>query len=218
MFTDINTNSTQRIIEVREYLDFINANLPAPPAPTPKYINTGKGLVYVQLYGIVEFTVNSTISKCILYINSDQVKLSEIKHIIYAMALNPLLESLYDARKTKWSKRYNLFSELQSDPIVDISSDLMPTDGKNIHFPQLESIWQTFCITEPILHDNAFRGRLQDIVTNRINIAHGNESAADVGSRVSIPDLYNRLNDVSAFCTYIISTFDDYIKQKKYKI
>ncbi len=93
----------------------------------------------------------------------------------------------------------------------------MPTDGKNIHHPQLESIWKAFCLTDPIFHDNRFRGRLQEIVSNRVNITHGNLSASDIGARVTIKDLNDRLNEVSAFCTYFISVLDDYIVNKKYK-
>jgi len=93
----------------------------------------------------------------------------------------------------------------------------MPTDGQNIRYRQLESIWKTFCLNDPIFHDGKFRGRLEDIVSNRNNIAHGNQSSAEVGARVTINDLSVRLNDVSSFCSHFISVFEDYVVHKKYK-
>ena len=87
----------------------------------------------------------------------------------------------------------------------------MPTDGNNIHYPQLESIWKTFCLTDPIFHDTSFRGRLTDIVSNRVNITHGNLSAAEIGTRVTIQESRDRLNEVSALCSYFISVLENYI-------
>ena len=217
MFSDIQTVSTQRIIEIREYLDFISPLIPAAPVSTPRHLNTAKGLIFVQLYGVIEYTINSTVAKCILYINGETVNLSDIKPIIMGLALNSNLDSLKYASAKKWDRRYSLFKEIEDDLTVDISSDLLPTDGKNITFTQLNSIWKTFCLTAPIFHDITFRGRLQDIVGNRCNIAHGNQSAADVGSKVTPAELSDRLNEVSGFCSHFISVFEDYIVNKKYK-
>ena len=217
MFSDIQANSSQRIVEIREYLEFIITSLPPPPTATPQYLNTAKGLVFVQLYGVVEYTVTSAVAKCISYINSESVKISDIKPIIIGMALSPELDSLTQTNSKKWEKRRNIFQKIEQDTIVHILDDIMPTDGKNIHYPQLESIRETFCLTDPVFHDNTFRGRLQDIVTNRVNIAHGNFSAAEIGARVTPQELTTRLNDVSAFCTHFISILEDYVVNKKFK-
>lgn len=216
-FNDIQINSSQRITEIREYLDFIAPLIPAPPVATPRYFNTAKGLIFVQLYGVIEYTVNSTIAKCISHINNDSIKISNIRPIIIGMALSTELDSLAQVGSKKWEKRLNIFQKLEQDITVHIKDDIMPTDGKNIHHPQLENIWKTFCLTDPIFHDNRFCGRLQEIVSNRINIAHGNLSASDIGARVTIQDLNDRLNEVSAFCTYFISVLEDYVANKKYK-
>ena len=216
LFSDIETNSSQRIVEIREYLDFIAPLIPPPPNAPPRYLNTAKGLIFVQLYGVIEFTISSAIAKCISYINSESVKLSEVKPIIMGMALSPELDALIQVHSKKWEKRYDVFFKVDQDTVVSILNDIMPTDGNNIHYPQLESIWKTFCLTDPIFHDNRFHGRLSDIVSNRVNITHGNLSAADIGARLTIQELKDRLNEVSAFCTYFISVLEDYIVKKKY--
>lgn len=217
MFNDVQTNSSQRIVEIREYLDFITSLMPSLPTAIPRHLNTAKGLIFVQLYGVIEYTVTSAIAKCVFYINRENIRMSEIKPIIIGMALSPELDSLTQVHSKKWEKRYDIFQKIEQDTIVHILDDIIPTDGKNIHYPQLESIQKTFCLTDPIFHDNRFRGRLQDIVSNRVNIAHGNLSAADIGARVTPQELRDRLNEVSAFCTYFVSTLEDYIVNKKYK-
>jgi hypothetical protein len=107
-------------------------------------------------------------------------------------------------------------SQLQINDIVNMNTSLLPTDGGNFTDKQLKSIWDTFNISGPIFHDIRFRGRLQNIVTNRINIAHGNCAASDVGKIVTINDLHTSLLDVSGFCTNVITTFEDYITSKQF--
>lgn len=217
MFNDIQTNSAQRISEIRELLAFITPLIPKAPSAIPRHLNTIKGLIFVQLYGVIEYTISTTIAKSILYINAESLKLSEVKPILLGMALNPDFESLIHTTYRKWNKRFDLLSKIEHDLIVNIATDILPTDGRNIHAPQLESIWKTFCLTDPIFNDISFQGRLQDIVTNRIAIAHGNDSASDIGSRFTEADISVRINDVSSYCSYFISVFEDYIVMKKYK-
>lgn len=217
MYSSIKVNSAQRITEVRENLDFFAPLIPPAPTSTPRHLNTSKGLIFVQLYGIIEFTINTTIAKTIDLINIDLVNVQDLKPFVLGMALNQNLDSLNQANRKKWDKRIELFQKYVDNAAVNIATDIMPTNGDNYNLPQLTSIWQNFNITEPIFNDITFRGRLQEIVSNRINIAHGNNSAAEVGSRVTPADLYDRINDVSNFCSYFISVFEDYSSNKKFR-
>lgn len=216
MYTQVKVSSAQRITEVREFLDFFVPLIPAPPVATPRHLNACKGLVFVQLYGIIEYTISATIAKTIDIINNEAVKLQDLKYVIWGMALNPEFDSLIDTNSRKWDKRYELFQKVLGNNNANISNNIMPTNGQNFTQPQLQSIWQTFNISEPIFHDVAFGNRLQEIVRHRCNIAHGNESAAEIGARVTHMDLYNRLNEVSNYCTYLISVFEDYIDQGEF--
>ncbi|WP_158824758.1 MAE_28990/MAE_18760 family HEPN-like nuclease [Mucilaginibacter lacusdianchii] len=218
MFDDIEAQCTQRITEIREYIDFISPLIPAPPVAPPRYLNTSKGLVFVQLYGLIEFTVLKTIEKTIACINSENLTVKQIKPVLLGLALNSSLDSLIDANRSKWDKRHDLFDKIDRDVTVVIESHLLPTDGKNIQLKQLESIKNIFCISQPIFHDIRFTSRIREIVQNRINVAHGNSSASDVGASYTTTDLLNRLTEVSAFCSYFISVFDDYIESEAYLV
>jgi len=217
MFTDIQDLSAERVVTIREYIDFISPNIPPPPTTTPRYINTCKGLVFVQLYGLIEFTVLKTIEKAIFYINVESLKVSEIRPILLSLALNAHLDSLQQVNKKKWDKRYELFKYIEDNKNIIIDTILLPTNGENIQHPQLQSIWNIFCISDPIYNDIRFQSRLKEIATNRINIAHGNVSASDIGASITITDLKNRLSEVSSFCSYFINTFETYIKGQNFK-
>ncbi|GLB53494.1 hypothetical protein NBRC110019_25350 [Neptunitalea chrysea] len=80
----------------------------------------------------------------------------------------------------------------------------------------MESIWTTFGIDAPILNEVSIGGRIKDIVDNRNAIAHGNSSASEIGSRVSLSDLYRRYEELSGYCSYVISVFENYVNERKY--
>lgn len=217
MFSTIKRTSAQRITEVREYLDYFYPLIPAPPTITPRYFNTFKGLVFVQLYGVIEHTVSITLVKVIEIINNDQVNIQDLKPLILSMALSAEFDSLIQVNTKKWDKRIELFKKYINNNHTNIPSNTMPTNGGNFTSAQLESIWNAFSITDNIFGDDSFKWRLQEIVRHRIDIAHGNDSAANIGSRFTPADLYARISDVSNYCSYFISVFEDYATHKKYK-
>lgn len=216
MFADITANAEERIAEITESLDFLIPLTPLPPSTIPRHINTAKGLMFVQLYGVIEITVNTSVELTIDLINSENLKLQELNPMLWGMALNPELDALYIVNRKKWDKRYDLFQKILLNSSLTISTDVMPTDGRNCGVQQLRSIWKTFNIDKPQFNDVRFRGRLQDIVDNRINIAHGNSSPADVGARFTPIELEERIADVNDFCKYFITVFEDYITNKRY--
>ena len=218
MFEEVQRVSDGMIVEIREYLDFLSTHNPSGLSAIPRFIDTGKGLLYVQLYGVIESTVIRTLSRTLDYINEDQTKLSQLKLVILSLALNDELDAIIDSNTKKWDKRYDLFRKIDLDEVAKINNALMPTDGKNIGSKQLSSIFKIFQIDVPFFHEPSFQGRLTDIVHNRINIAHGNSTSSQIGRSLTIADLNQRIDEVSAFCSYFISTFDDYVKAKKYLI
>lgn len=216
MLEEIDDLVTVRVIEIREFIDFFSPQIPSPPTPTPRYLNSCKGMVFVQLYGLIEYTILQTIQKTIYFINEENVKITMLKPRLLSLALNPTLDSLIQANKAKWDKRIELFSQIEKDMTVQIENHLIPTNGDNIHIPQLNSIKETFCISSPIIHDISFQSRLKEIAANRINIAHGNFSAWEVGQSYTPTALLSRLDEVSKFASYFIKTFDDYLLNKEF--
>lgn len=216
MFADLKRDSAAKLVEVREFLELTKSLIPAPPEPTPNSVLTAKGLFYVHIYGVFEYTVTSAVQKAIQYINSESIKVNDIKPIILSMALNSECDSIANTRSRNWSKRWTLFEKIRDNTTAQITTEILPTNGKNIRYNQLESIWTTFCIDDPILNIPSIGGRLSDIVDNRNAIAHGNADPSEIGSRVSIADLYIRHNEMSNYCSYLIQVFEDYIANQKY--
>lgn len=217
MLTVVKAESAERLTEIRQCLDFINPLIPVAPIPTPRHLNSLKGEMFVQLYGAIECTVTLTLKSSIDYINSLNLNVNDIRHSILGLVLNSEFDALISVASKKWDKRHNLTDKIKLNPICNINNTLIPTDGKNFGHSQLQSVWKTFSITDPIYHDLTFTGRLSEIIDNRNKIAHGVYAASNIGNRVTLMDLYNRQTEVSRFCSYFISVFEDYLNRSQFR-
>lgn len=143
--------------------------------------------------------------------------MSTVNLFFLSIALNNNLDSFYSAgNPTKWQKRWDFFENFRDTTIVNIRDEIMPTDGQNFRYRQLESIWKTFCIQDPILPHGSTGGRIQEMVDLRNSIAHGNESPVEIGKRFTADDLQIRFDVIDEYCNYVIITFENYINNKHY--
>lgn len=218
MLRSIENGSTDRLIEIRESLDFLGRFIPSAPAPAARHIDHLKGQVFVQLYGAIEYTIVELVKFSLDYISTLGLKISDLKHSLFGLVLDSEMESLRISNTKKWDKRGDLADKLEINGICSISNLLMPTDGKNFGKNQFKSVWRTFSITEPLFHDVSFQSSLSEIIVYRNKIAHGEYTSSSVGASKTIGDLYTRQSEVSRFCSYLISVFLDYLTNQKFKI
>lgn len=217
MFQFIERESTARLVEVREYLNFIITHSSGVKTKEPSYLKGERGLFFVHLYGVVEYTVRETVSAATIAINNEKCKFKDCKPLFMSVALNSYFDSLTNIGDSKkWDKRWEILTTMNSDNIVELSSELMPTDGGNIKYKQLQSIWKSFCIEDPILPKPYIGGYLNELVQKRNLIAHGNQTPEEIGSAFTYDDLEIRFNAINELCSHIVTTFDDYIVNKKY--
>lgn len=126
-------------------------------------------------------------------------------------------DSIYGVgNEHKWEKRWNISDKLTRNPIVSIPNEIVPTDGKNLRYRQLESIAKSFGIHNAILPRAEIGGNIQEMVDNRNYIAHGNKTPKEVGREVSVNDLQRKLDHISEACAYIIELYEKYIEEQMY--
>jgi hypothetical protein len=218
ILTTVQATSSDRLSEIRETIDHISTLVPAPPVLTPRFLNSLKGQVFVQLYAVIEHTMTESVATSIDHINSQNLKINDIKKSIWSLIMHPQFDSLIKTISKKWDKRWELTESIKNNVDCSIDNVIMPTDGRNFGYSQIEIVWKTFSISNPIFHDIRFRGRLSEIIDHRNKIAHGVTAASDIGNRNTINDLRNRHNEVSMFCSYCISVFENYLNNKEYRI
>jgi hypothetical protein len=184
-------------------------------------LNSLKGLIFVSLYGSIEYTVSEAVKTSEQFISLQRLHYNDVIPSLLTRFLYQHFDTLNNVgRKQKWQRRIAFMQKLTSNEQIteNICCDLeLPTDGQNIRKSQLEDIFKTFNIRTDLLNAQ-WGGRLKDIVDNRNAIAHGNKTAIDVGKTIFLADLKTRIDEVNAFCTEFISLFEEYIEKEEYKL
>lgn len=215
MFDTINHVINLRISELKQSLQFIKEY--DMDSKFGNQVKIQKGLFFVHLYGIYEWAITSTINETIKHLNNEAIPLNQVKPIIYSLALNSDCDALYGAGNSKkWIKRWELFNKIDSPNHVIIPIEVMPTDGGNFKVKQLDSIKMSFALHQNLYELMSDGGILSELVDNRNHIAHGNNTPNEIGARYTPLELEKRLEIIERNCTYLISTFEEYLLKKMY--
>lgn len=216
MFTDINSESIRRLTEAKSIITIIKNRELLRQCSLDSRIY--KGSFFVLLYGALEYTITSSVQRSITFLNRHNYDTQNLKTTLYSLVFHNECNAIMDARDKKWSKRYDLFSQINTNKICYIEDSLFPTSNGNIKFEQMESIWKTFGISAEVCTDPKIKRRLSEIADNRNKIAHGRELASTVGALYTTAEIENIYNDISAYCSYITSIFDDYITNEEFLV
>ncbi|MGP8232598.1 MAG: MAE_28990/MAE_18760 family HEPN-like nuclease [Methylovirgula sp.] len=173
---------------------------------------TAKGLAFVQVYAVYEFTVCSVVRAAIESIKAHNHRLRDLNPSLMALALDPELSSLRDGGDKKiWENRINLFNKAFSGDRMEISSSTGPPhDGSHFRYTQLQMIFRVFGISRVPVKRRAHIGRINEVVGHRNLIAHGTEKANDIGRRYTRADISHITAQMRSVCLLLIQVFERY--------
>jgi len=218
MLSDISVTSTARLDEVRSFLLLIR-NLEANYSSmvSSVEVKVAKGLFFVHLYGAYEYTVSSSIEKTLQIISSMNIAIVDYKPVLLGIVLNAPFQAVCDVGgDKKWGKKREFFQQLTSHIPISFDTTVLPTGTGNLKRPQLETIWATMGINQPVLPKPILFGRLEELVENRNAISHGRESPVTIGGKYTIDKLEKRFQDISELCSYVIQSLETYLNDKDF--
>lgn len=204
MFESVASEIASRMLAARMYV----AHIEPLESKDSALSATFKGLAFVQLYAIYEYTVRSGVQATLSAIRGDPLVIRELRHELLCLVLDPQWTSASTAgRSRRWDTRIALIRKVTSqEPTHALTDTLFPSDGSHYRIRQLHTIWNVFAIAEPVVPNARLIGRIEELVENRNAIAHGTRTAADVGRRYSCQDIALRVDDVEQICVYIVDT------------
>jgi hypothetical protein len=167
-------------------------------------------MLFVELYGVYEYSVKTAVQAVLSFIRRDALAPVNINHNALTLALRGSFDSLSNVGPWKtWEKRLNLVSDLESQtPLHSLIDTVFPSDGSHFRESQLQTIWDIFGLSCPILPEKKHIGRVSELVENRNAIAHGRRTADDVGSGFSFDDMEQRINDVERISIYLLTEME----------
>lgn len=218
MFTEVSLNSTKRLLEAKRFMELCSDDkFDEEQATTDSVL---KGVVYVLLYGALEFTITHCVSRTIEILNDKTLNLYQVLPSLWGLIYDSACKRIETAgTNKKWENRYKLFKELTKDKVIEqIESTLFPSSNGNIKEQQLDRVWKTFGIKAPMFEPEhmSVKQTLLDLANGRMAVAHGRECASQIGSLKSSSDLEELYDSISRYCSYLIECFTQYINQEEY--
>lgn len=214
-FDAVGIESGKRLQDARKLLDHISQI--ERDAASQDLAKVLKGSFFVLLYGALEKTVFYLVNQCIQILNTKHEKLFDLKPVLWAIVFNDECNAIHDAGDKKWTKRWELFSQVQDVEAKQMNDALYPTTIGNIKLPQVEGIWRTFGISTPARMNERIATRLSNLADNRMKVAHGRESASTVGAAYTANELNTYYTEVRDYIAYLISCFESYIDNQEYR-
>jgi len=202
--------------EIEARFDAIELYFHATKNFTGDNAQTAKGLIFVQVYAVYEYTVCSVIRLAIDAIKGHNHKLKDIAPSLLALFLDPELKSLRDSGgKGVWNKRLRVFERAFSNEKINLSSNNNPPhDGSHFRYTQLVTIFRVFGISRLPVRRRSHIPRIDEVVGHRNKIAHGSETAEDIGRRYARSEILHIVRQMKSVCELQITVFDTYCSDR----
>jgi hypothetical protein len=167
-----------------------------------------KGLAFVQMYALYEFTVRSSVQATLAALKGDALLVKNIRRETLCLILNSRWQSASESGVSKmWESRINLLHAIHSDDSTSTLDDsIFPFDGSHYRSPQLKTVWRLMGIPFAVVPEPRLIGRIDELVENRNAVAHGRRTPEDVGRAYSWQDIGSRIVDVKSICEYVHGT------------
>lgn len=203
MFGVISSELASRLTNVREFVAVQDV-----PSLTPAQSASCRGLAFVNLYAVYEYAVCAAVQATLSSLRKDPLAIKQLRRELLTLVLEPHWQSAgTSGRERLWDARLSLVGQLSSaEPVSTLPDDLFPSDGSHYRVRQLRTIWRIFGISNPVVPDPRYQGRIEELVENRNAISHGRRTAEDVGRRYSKTDIEQRVTDTAAICNYLLAT------------
>ncbi len=199
MFQGIEAEATARFRGVRQTLSRSPRGVASPSAEM-------KGYVFVQIYAIYEYVVKSSVEATLQAFNQSNVRLSEVRLPLLSLCLHGELQSLQDCSSKKaWEKRHALFEAIGSSRTAVVDTALLPNLGDHFRHRDLQFVFEVFGVRGLPTRRRNHSFRINEVVLNRNQIAHGEVRAEEVGRNFSRQDINHRIDQMESVCRCIVA-------------
>lgn len=216
--SSVRNEAAARFAEANSLLGEISARESQEGTATTSGLNVQKALFLVAAYAAFEFTTNLLVIRTAEAISAAAVPHTDAAVSMLSMAMDPEIKSISSpGRKVKWQRRSTLFKKLFSSDPMRIHEEALLAELGNIWCASLDQVFEAFGLAAPSVYDPRAKPYIDEVVERRNAVAHGRESAADVGSRYTTSSLRVRLEALERQKDYLISRFEPILKDELYK-
>ncbi|WP_426211658.1 HEPN domain-containing protein [Pseudomonas sp. TWR2-1-1] len=215
----VREGANSRLAEARELLVNIKneepqEGVPRPPTPLSSAL---RGLMYVSLYGAIEYAVTHGVQCFINHMCGLKVSTKHLESSLYSIALNSQLESARGgAERRKWEARRAIFVGVDSEIVCSIPDTVFGGFLHNVYPKTVLEIFLCLGISKPATISESEIGYLNEITEKRNAVAHGRETATEAGKGLSVKDLELRLSVLYSACSYFLDVIEEHALELRF--
>ncbi|MBT8112814.1 MAG: hypothetical protein KJO47_03955, partial [Gammaproteobacteria bacterium] len=143
MFSDISSESTERIYQSTLLLNQIRTLEEESERSLSELVKIQKGMFFISLYAALEYATINSCSKFLSLIEGNGYLPMQYKDNLLCVLLDPEFNSVINCGKKKiWEKKEGLIEKLFSKHPINIDNTVFPSDGINIGSKQLKDVWK----------------------------------------------------------------------------
>lgn len=175
-----------------------------------------RALAFVILYNAIESTMSNCIQFVFDSINDDGLRYFDLSAEIRRLWLTGKCNDKIENRSKIKNIAYEIIDGINDSPI---NIDKMPNTSGNLDMRKIIELSKTIGVNLGDIPNVRQVGRvLLSIKEKRNKLAHGNVSFSGIGSLVTISELVVAKDTVLTFLKYVIEKYQDYVKNKNYKL
>ncbi|MBK0024258.1 MAE_28990/MAE_18760 family HEPN-like nuclease [Brucella pseudogrignonensis] len=206
----------ERFAEANALLLYLRSLAPPPPLPATENDKSLRGLWLVSLYAAVERSVNAMTEAAITVISSHQNKSIQCIAPIHGIFHFNKVKSLKDCGRGKvFDKSALLFKASLSEEILSISDNPLAESLQNVDSNTMSWILELFGAPR-MTPAAASIDRVNTLRERRNAVAHGRESASQVGERYTLSDLSNIYNAADEVVLSFFMCLKDHCVHQRY--
>ncbi|MGC2698293.1 MAG: MAE_28990/MAE_18760 family HEPN-like nuclease [Candidatus Angelobacter sp.] len=206
MFPSLQLEILDRFTAVEQYL----RKSPKDYGAASFMAQTARGLVFVQIYAVYEYTIKEATRIAIDKIAAHGHPYANLRVPLKALFLDPQLRALQSSgEKGVWERRLSLFEKAAAkNQIAPV--DTMPHDGSHFRHTQIQMILRVLGIRKELTARRRNLAQIDEVVGHRNAISHGAETAAEIGRRYSRDEVFKRIRFMRRMCIRFIAIVSDY--------
>lgn len=217
-FSTLRSTINSRFAEVTALLNYIKSieESVVPPATLPRECKILKGFFYVHLYAWVEFAVDRLVVDTLSLIKSKNIAFSHFDKKFHTISLHSHLQRVRDCSpKAFLDKSADIFIQIDSPDIAVFDETLVSKYIQNVWGKTFNQLTKTLGM--PMFQ---MQGRtiaiFDELADNRNKVAHGRESAENVGSSPNYSDLKRKYDEVYLTISLYLDHYQAYYQSKEY--
>jgi MAE_28990/MAE_18760-like HEPN len=170
-----------------------------------QHSQTARGLAFVQVYAIHEYTVVTVVRLAVEAISAHGPSYSSLRPSLLAIFLNAELSSVRDCGSVNiWDRRISIFERAHSNSPIGLPAIPLPTDGSHFRHTHIELILKVLGIKRSPTARRRHLFRIDEVVENRNSIAHGDKTPEEVGRGYSNGDIGDVIRQMKSACLRLI--------------